>query len=106
MNEHCIVLVTAATPSEAEKIAEHLLDKRLAACCNIISDIHSLFHWQGGIGSEKEVLMILKTRVELFDTLKETVLKYHSYDTPEIIALPVIAGTQEYLDWIDKETSE
>ena len=50
--------------------------------------------------------MILKTRVELFDTLKETVLKYHSYDTPEIIALPVIAGTQEYLDWIDKETSE
>lgn len=101
-----VVLVTAATREEAEKIAHLLLDQRKVACVNIVSGVHSLFWWQGKVDSAQESLLIAKTRTSLVPGVIELVKSAHSYTVPEVIALPIIVGNDDYLAWIDGETSE
>ncbi len=104
--ENClIVFVTFADRPQAEKCTEVLLRMRLIACANIVSEVHSRFHWQGSISNEKEILVIMKTRQALIDKLVKTIRKHHSYQVPEIIAVPIVAGASDYLEWIKEETS-
>ena len=99
---YIIVLVTAKDKKEAGKIAKGLLEAKLIACANIVEGVQSLFWWQGKIDSSKEVLLVLKTKKILFKKVAVKVKSLHSYQTPEIIALPVIAGSKDYLQWLDK----
>ncbi len=99
-----VVFITTKDEQEAETIAQLLLDRRLIACCNMVGDVRSMFRWQGALESEDECLMILKTRSSLLDEVVEAVKSGHSYEVPEIIAIPVIGGNQEYLKWIGDET--
>ena len=100
-NPYIVVLVTAKDSDEARKIARGLLDEKLIACANMIGNIQSLFLWQGKIEEAGEVLLVLKTRRDLFDQVALKVKSLHSYDTPEIIAIPVLKGNADYLNWID-----
>ena len=97
-----VVLVTAKDKKEASKIARGLLEAKLIACANIVEGVGSLFWWQGKIDSSKEVCLILKTKKILFKKVIAQVKSLHSYQTPEIIALPIIAGSKDYLQWLDK----
>ncbi len=99
---YIVVFVTASKQEEAEKIARTLLEKKLAACCNIIGGVRSLYWWQGKIADDNEVLLVIKSRADMFNEIKGTVVALHSYTVPEIIALPVAAGSEPYLNWIDQ----
>ena len=96
-----VVLVTASSKKEADKIAQGLLEEKLAACVNIVEGLESRFWWQGKIDSAKELLLIIKTRKTLFNKLAKKVRSLHSYTVPEIIAIPIISGSKAYLDWIN-----
>lgn len=96
-----VVLITAANKSEAEKIASVLVTEKLAACINIIPRVNSLFWWQGKMDNAKEVLLIAKTKLSAFKKIKTLVKKLHSYQVPEIIAIPIIAGEKKYLEWLN-----
>jgi periplasmic divalent cation tolerance protein len=102
--EFVLILVTAADVAEAELISQTLVEKKLIACCNIVTHVSSVFHWKGNIERETEVLMILKSVKSHFDQIATEVQKLHSYETPEIIAIPIIAGSEDYLNWIKNET--
>lgn len=102
--EHIVVLITVADQEEARLISRVLLKQRKAACLNIISAVNSLFWWQEDIDSADECLLVMKTRSVLLDEVVQLVKEIHSYDVPEIIALPIIGGNKEYLEWIDSET--
>jgi uncharacterized protein involved in tolerance to divalent cations len=105
MTDYIVVFITASSEKEGEKIASALLKEKLAACVNMIGDIKSTFRWKGQISTEDEVLLIAKTKDILFESLKKRVLELHSYEVPEIIALPILAGFEKYLEWIKKETA-
>jgi len=100
-----IVLVMAAGMDEARRIGKTLVHERLAACANIIPGVESLFFWENRFCIENEILVMMKTRCDLFETLKERVQSLHSYEVPEIIALPVTAGSEEYLGWVSDTTA-
>lgn len=102
MSEYIVVFVTVASRKEAKQISRKILEKKLAACVNIISSISSQYWWKGKIDSSKEFLLIIKTKKELFSKLKDSIKKVHSYTVPEIIALPIVSGNVEYLNWIDE----
>lgn len=99
-----VVLVTAGSESEAETIAGALLDERLAACVTIGGPIRSVYRWQGRLADDREWQLVIKTRAALFDALADRVRALHSYDVPEIIGLPVTAGSPTYLEWLDDAT--
>ncbi len=100
---HLLVSVTCPKGS-AEGIAREVLKKRLAACVNIIDDVHSTYWWRGKLESADESLLLMKTRSGSFDQLERAVKRTHPYKTPEIIAFRIEKGSQEYLDWVSKET--
>ncbi len=100
-NTYVIVLITTASKQEAENMTQHLLKERLIACANIIGPVSSLFHWSGKTKKAEEYLIFVKSRKNLFKKLAETVKAMHSYDVPEILALPIVDGSKEYLDWLD-----
>jgi periplasmic divalent cation tolerance protein len=102
--EFVLILVTAADAAEAELISNTLVEKKLIACCNIVSPVSSIFHWKGKIDRETEILLILKSVKNHFDQIATEVQKLHSYETPEIIAIPIVAGSEDYLNWIKNET--
>lgn len=99
-----MVYITAPHKAEAEKIAAAVVADRLAACANILPSMQSMYHWQGKIETAEETVLIFKTRETLFARLCDKVKELHSYETPCIIALPVTAGSSDYLDWIIAET--
>ncbi|MFH1898498.1 MAG: divalent-cation tolerance protein CutA [Candidatus Desantisbacteria bacterium] len=99
--EFVVVLITAPQ-AEAKELARILVGEKLAACANIIDTISSIYWWEGKIQDDKESLLILKTRNDLVDTLIARTRQIHSYAVPEIIALPIIRGNQDYLNWIDE----
>ncbi len=99
MTDKIVVLVTASSLRESKKIAKHLVDARLAACVNITQPIQSIYRWQGKVTEDKEFLLVIKSSRELFEEIKAAVTKLHSYSNPEIICLPIIDGSQEYLQW-------
>ncbi len=97
---YIIVLMTASTKEETVRIVRTLLEERLIACANIMDPVSSFFWWQGKIEEEKEVLVIMKSHETLFKKLSKRVMELHSYDTPEILALPIVNGSPSYLDWM------
>jgi periplasmic divalent cation tolerance protein len=97
-----VVLTTTSNPEEAKSIAKKLLEKKLVACVNIIEKIHSLYWWKDEIREDQEALLIIKTRIEKLGNVIRTIKEKHSYEVPEIIALPILAGSPEYLQWLDK----
>ncbi len=99
-----IVLVTAASEAEAENIAKSLVDCKLAACVSL-SPIRSIYTWQGEIHSESEWQLLIKIDLAKFEALKTKVMELHSYEVPEIIAIPIIAGSDAYLNWIGASLS-
>ena len=102
--DYIIVFVTAASEEEAARIGQTIVGERLAACVNIIRSIRSIYRWQGRIEDSQEVLLIIKTKGLLFEDLKKRVKELHSYSVPEIIALPLVGGDEQYLNWLGEET--
>lgn len=102
--ENLVVFITAPNEDEASKIARALVEGRLAGCVNIIKDVRSIYSWQGKTEDESEVLMIVKTQSSLFDNLSRKVRELHSYTVPEIIAMPIIEGSGDYLKWLKEVT--
>ena len=101
---YVVIFITAPNKKEAEHIARQLIKNRLAACVNIMENIKSIFWWKGKVDRAGEVLLIIKTRKSLINKLIKKVKPLHSYAVPEIIALPIIAGNKQYLDWINEST--
>jgi periplasmic divalent cation tolerance protein len=106
MADEIIILVTASSDEEAVKIGKCLVEEHLAACVNILPQIRSLFFWDGRSQDSQETLLICKSRRPLFERVIERVKALHSYTVPEIIALPIIAGSREYLDWVGQNTRQ
>jgi periplasmic divalent cation tolerance protein len=100
VTDKVVIMVTAASRRECRKIARHLVEAKLAACVNITQAIESLYHWEGRIADEKEFVLLIKSTRELFPEIKAEISKLHSYHTPEIICLPIIDGSRNYLQWI------
>ncbi len=100
---HIVLFITTSGSEEAHRIADALLKQRKVACVNIVPRVSSLFWWQDKLESAEESLLIVKTKASLLDEIVESVKELHSYDVPEIIALPIVGGNQDYLEWIDKE---
>ena len=101
-----ILFITTATGEEAQQISKILLEKRKAACVNIIPEVHSRFWWEGKLDAEHESLLIVKTKASLLPEIINLVKGIHSNVVPEIIALPIVGGNQDYLDWINKEVAQ
>ncbi|MDH5365324.1 MAG: divalent-cation tolerance protein CutA [Dehalococcoidia bacterium] len=99
--DRIIILITAGSEEEAHRIAESLVKGKKAACVNIVPRVDSLFWWEGKLDSARESLLLVKTKASLFPEIVELVKRTHSYEVPEIIALPIIAGTEDYLKWLD-----
>ena len=102
--ENIVVLITASSENEAAKISRALVEAHLAACVNIIKGIRSIYHWKGKIEDESEVLMMAKTQRHLFPSLSKKVKELHAYTVPEILALPIVEGSAEYLNWLKEVT--
>jgi len=101
MTDKIVVLVTCGSRKEARKIARALVGQRLAACVSEIGvPVASTYHWKGRVESAKEFLLLIKTSKRRFAAVRDAVRKLHSYEVPEIIALPVAKGSRDYLDWI------
>ena len=98
------IYVVAADSAEAERIAETLIEERLAACVNILGEIRSVYRWEGKIERAGEVALIAKTTVDCFEQLAKRVRDMHSYKTPAIVAWPIVTGDADYLKWIASET--
>lgn len=106
MADFVVVLITAPNEDAAAKMANEIVSSRLAACVNIIRNVRSIYHWQGKIEDEVEVLMLVKTRREHFKDLEKRIRELHPYTVPEIIALPIIEGSEGYLQWLSEETGK
>jgi periplasmic divalent cation tolerance protein len=102
--QNIVVYITAPSEEDAVMIARALVEQKLAACVNIVRNIRSIYSWQGKIEDDMEVLMIAKTQKKHFDALSEKVKELHSYDVPEIIAMPILKGSDDYLEWIKDST--
>ena len=102
--EYLLVLTTCGSEEEAAKIAETLVTQHAAACCNILPGLHSIFVWRGTLEREREVLLLIKTTAGAFTRVQETIARLHSYEIPEIIALPIIDGAEDYLRWVAEQT--
>jgi periplasmic divalent cation tolerance protein len=103
--EVCVVFVTAPDAACAERIARALVEERLAACVNRVSGLRSLYHWEGELQDDSEVLLIAKTRRDRVADLAKRVSALHPYALPEVIALPVVGGSDAYLDWVRSEST-
>lgn len=105
MSDHLVVLVTAGSEEQARQIARDLLEKKLIACANLVP-VRSLYVWDGEVQDDPEVLMIIKTTSAVFqEKLVAAIQAQHSYDVPEIIGMPVIVGSLDYLKWVSDEVS-
>jgi periplasmic divalent cation tolerance protein len=98
-----VLFITTADAEEASRIAEALVKERKAACVNIVPGVNSLFWWQDKVEKTGESLLIVKSKASLLDQIVRLVKQHHSYDVPEIIALPIIGGNPDYLEWMDRE---
>ena len=104
MSDYVVCMMTAPNEAEAKRIGRTLVEERLVACCNVVPNVTSIYRWKGKICEEAEVLCLMKTRKELFDSLKKRIKELHPYDVPEIISLKIKDGLHEYLKWIDEVT--
>ena len=104
--ELVVAFSTAGSPEEARRIATALVAEQLAACVNIVDNIHSIYRWQGAIESTAESLMLIKTRANLLPAIELRLRELHSYDVPELVAIPIGLGAQPYLDWLLASTGD
>jgi periplasmic divalent cation tolerance protein len=104
MMKATLIYITAGNMEEAKKIGRELISSRLAACVNIIDNMHSMFWWEDKIQEDREVILIAKTKESLVTELIETVKSVHSYDCPCIVSLPILDGNRAFLDWIVEQT--
>lgn len=100
MTDKIVVLVTCGSQKEARKIARVLVERRLAACVNEVGAVISVYRWKGKVTRAKEFLLVIKTTKKRFAALREAIGELHSYEVPEIIALPIVEGSRAYLDWM------
>lgn len=103
MTDKIVVLSACSSPAEAEKIAHAVIEKRLAACVNLLPGVQSIYRWRGAVERSDEVLLVIKSSRELFDRLRGELLKMHSYEVPEILALQIVDGAEGYLEWMERE---
>ena len=97
---HRVVFVTCGSVGEARRIGKTVVEKKLAACANILAGVESIYRWKGKIERAREVLIVIKTTAKQLEDLEREVKRLHSYDLPEFIVLPIVAGSNEYLSWI------
>jgi periplasmic divalent cation tolerance protein len=103
MTDKIVVLTTCDSEKQAEQLARHLVDQHVAACVNILPKGRSIYRWKNKVEDATEHLLLIKTRRDLFTSLRAEIEKIHTYKVPEIIALPVVDGSEAYLAWIDGE---
>jgi periplasmic divalent cation tolerance protein len=99
---YIIVLVTVSSGEEAKRISDILLGRKVIACVNIVQDVTSLYWWKGKLEQSKELLLLMKSRGELLDEIVQLVKENHSYEVPEIVAVPIVGGNADYLRWIEE----
>ena len=104
LNQYILVLTTVPDLEVGQIIAEKVVEDRLAACVNLSPAAQSVYWWQGKISQEQEHILIIKTKKDHFPRLEEKIHQIHPYEVPELIALPILAGSKKYLEWIDRET--
>jgi periplasmic divalent cation tolerance protein len=104
--EFRLLYITTAKVEEARRIGRTLVEQRLAACANIVPGLESIYHWQGTVVEDRETLLIVKTRAELVDAAIAKVKELHSYTCPCVVALPILTGNPDYLEWLGSETQE
>jgi periplasmic divalent cation tolerance protein len=100
MSKFRLVLVTTSSTDEAERIAHKIIEKRLAACANILPKVRSIYHWQNEIHEDREALMLIKTDAKLLSKLEKQIKKMHSYDVPEFLVLDIDGGSETYTEWL------
>jgi len=100
-----VALSTVATAEDAERIARSLVERRVAACVNVVPGVVSVYRWKGEVCRDEERLLIVKTRAEKLPALREALLALHPYELPELVVLPVVAGHEPYLAWVDESVS-
>ena len=105
MKSYIQISTTTKTKEEAQKIARYLVEQKLAACVQVTGPIESIYRWKGKIETATEWLCLIKTREDLFDKVETAIKILHLYETPEIVAVPIINGSKEYLNWLDDELS-
>jgi periplasmic divalent cation tolerance protein len=103
MTDKIVVLTNCGSADEAARIARSLVEKRLAACVNITPAVRSFYRWKGVIEDEQESLLVIKSSRALFDELRAEIEKLHSYEVPEVIAVPIVDGSEGYLEWLERE---
>jgi periplasmic divalent cation tolerance protein len=106
MTPYRIIFMTVGNEEEAVRIAKDLVESRLAACVNVVNPIRSIYRWEGKICDDQELLLVAKTHVAQLSSLISRVEELHSYDVPEVLAVPVEAGSRPYLEWVDSSCGE
>ncbi len=101
----CVVLITAPDRDTAAGLGRTLVEERLAACVNVVPGVRSLYRWKGSVQDDAELLLLVKTRSDRMAALAARVRELHPYDVPEVLALPAVGGSEEYLDWVRSESS-
>ena len=105
-NKFIMIITTVNSDSAAKKIAQALIEEKLAACVNIIPSVTSIFRWEGKVSTESELILIAKSKEKLFDEIKDKILSLHPYKLPEIITVPIVDGSKEYLKWVEDELKD
>jgi periplasmic divalent cation tolerance protein len=106
MTDKIVVLTTCASAEEAEKIARALVSKKLAACVNLLPSVRSVYRWKGAVEEAQEIQLVIKSSRGLLDAVRAEIEKLHSYEVAELIALPIVDGSEAYLDWLGRELAE
>jgi periplasmic divalent cation tolerance protein len=104
MDFPCVIFCTASSEEEAKKLSTALVNENLAACVNIVQGVHSVYRWQGEVCDATEWLLIIKSHKSVLDRMIQRIRSLHSYEVPEIIALPIVGGSEDYLNWLETNT--
>jgi periplasmic divalent cation tolerance protein len=102
MSERVVAFSTVGTAEDALRIAHALVERGLAACVNVLPEVVSIYRWKGAVEQETERLLVIKTRMDRLEALREALLALHPYEVPELVALPIVGGHPPYLDWLDE----
>jgi periplasmic divalent cation tolerance protein len=106
MTDKIVVFSACGSAEEAQKLARHLVETRVAACVNVIPGVYSVFHWEGKVDEASEWMLVIKSTRARLDQLKLELRTVHSYSVPEVVAVPIVDGLADYLDWMDREVGE